>query len=110
MVWSIAFSLSIFALINLLNEFNVTGLVQVLTTASVSVMPYVFNMVALKTSEAKTKALNDQLKMKVKLMVEDLTRKHPELARTVLIMEDDDDTTANNLSIVEENIQYESSV
>ena len=110
MVWSIAFSLSIFALINMLNEFNVTGLVQVVTTASVSVMPHVFNMVASKTSEAKTKAWNDQLKMNVKYMVEDLTREDPELARTVLIMEDDDDATANSISIVEANIQYESSV
>ena len=110
MVWSIAFSLSIFVLINLLNEFNVIALVQVVTTASVSVMPHVFNMVASKTSEAKTKAWNEQLKMNVKYMVEDLTRENPELARTVLIMEENDDATANSISIVEENIQYESSV
>ena len=110
MVWSTAFSLSIFALINLLNEFNVTGLVQIVTTASVGVMPYIFNMVASKTSEAKTKAWNEQLKMNVKYMVEDLTREDPELGRTVLIMEEDDDATANSISIVEENIQYESSV
>ena len=110
MVWSIAFSLGIFALINLLNELNVNGLVQIVTTASVSVMPHVFNMVASKTSEAKTKAWNDQLKMNVKYMVEALTREDPELARTVLIMEEDDDATANSISVVEENIQYESSV
>ena len=108
MIWSIAFSLIIFALINMLNEFNVTGLV--VTTASLGVMPYIFNMVLSKTSEAKTKAWNDQLKMNVKYMVERLTREDPELGRTVLIMEEDDDATANNLSIVEENIQYESSV
>ena len=114
MVWSIAFSLSIFALINMLNEFNVTGLFRIVTTASLGVMPYIFNMVGLKTSEAKTKAWNDQLKINVKYMVEDLTREDPELARTVLIMEEemeeDDDATANSISIVEENIQYESSV
>ena len=110
MVWSIAFSLGIFALINLLNELNVNGLVQIVTTASVSVMPHVFNMVASKTSEAKTKAWNDQLKMNVKYMVEALTREDPKLARTVLIMEEDDDATANSISVVEENIQYESSV
>ena len=99
MVWSIAFSLSIFALINMLNEFNVTGLVQVVTTASVGVMPYIFNMVASKTSEAKTKAWNEQLKMNVKYMVEGLTREDPELARTVLIMEQDNDLT------IDENVQ-----
>ena len=114
MVWSIAFSLSIFALINLLNEFNVNGLVQVVTTASVSVMPHVFNMVASKTSEAKTKAWNEQLKVNVKYMVEDLTREDPELARTRLIMEEEmeenDDATANNPTVIEKNDQYESSV
>ena len=99
MVWSIAFSLSIFALINMLKEFNVTGLVQIVTTASVGVMPYIFNMVASKTSEAKTKAWNEQLKMNVKYMVEGLTREDPELARTVLIMEQDNDLT------IDENVQ-----
>ena len=99
MVWSIAFSLSIFALINMLNEFNVTGLVQIVTTASVGVMPYIFNMVASKTSEAKTKAWNEQLKMNVKYMVEGLTREDPELGRTVLIMEQDNDLT------IDENVQ-----
>ena len=99
MVWSIAFSLSIFALINMLNEFNVTGLAQVVTTGSLGVMPHIFNMVGSKTSEAKTKAWNEQLKMNVKYMVEDLTREDPELARTVLIMEQDDDVT------IDENVQ-----
>ena len=99
MIWSIAFSLSIFALINMLNEFNVTGLVQIVTTASVGVMPYIFNIVASKTSEAKTKAWNEQLKMNVKYMVEGLTREDPELARTVLIMEQDNDLT------IDENVQ-----
>ena len=105
MFWSIAFSAGIFALINMLNEFNVTGLVQVVTTASLGVMPHIFNIVGSKTSEAKTKAWNEKLKMNVKYMVDDLT---------VLIieeeMEEDDDATAISISIVEENIQYESSV
>ena len=101
MVWSIAFSLGIFALINMLNEFNVTGLVQVVTTASLGVMPHIFNMVASKTNEAKTKAWNEKLKMNVKYMVEDLNRKDPESARTVLIMEEE---------MEEDDIYYESSV
>ena len=96
--WAIAFSLGILALINMLNEFNVTGLVQVVTTASLGVMPHIFNMVALKTSEAKTKAHYENLKLNVKYMVEELIREDPELARTVLIMEqdlDDDKKPAN---------------
>ena len=56
MFWSIAFSLGIFALINMLSEFNVTGVIQVVTTASLGVMPHILNMVGLKTSEERKKA------------------------------------------------------
>ena len=89
MFWAIAFSLGILALMNMLNEFNVTGLVQVVTTASLGVMPHIFNMVGSKTSEAKTKAYNKNLKLNVKYMVEQLIGENPKLARTVLIMEED---------------------
>ena len=102
--WAIAFSLGILALINMLNEFNVTGLVQVVTTASLGVMPHIFNMVGSKTSEAKTKAHNENLKLNVKYMVEELIREDPELARTVLIREQDLDDykrPVNPLLIVE---------
>ena len=104
MFWAIAFSLGILALINMLNEFNVTGLVQVVTTASLGVMPHIFNMVGSKTSEAKTKVHNENLKLNVRYMVEELIREDPELARTVLIMEQDLDDykrPANPLLIVE---------
>ena len=87
--WAIAFSLGILALIKMLSEFNVTGLVQVVTTASLGVMLYIFNMLRSKTSEAKTKAYNENLKLNVKYMVEELIRENPGLARTVLIMEED---------------------
>ena len=102
MFWAIAFSLGILALINMFNEFNVTGLVQVVTTASLGVMPQIFNMVGSKTSEAKTKAHNENLKLNVKYMVQELIREDPELARTVLIKEQDLDdykTPANPLLV-----------
>ena len=89
MFWAIAFSSGILALINMMNEFNVTGLVQVVTTASLGVIPHIFNMVGSKTGEAKTKAYNQNLELNVKYMVEELIRENPELARTVLIMEQD---------------------
>ena len=118
MFWSIAFSSGIFMLMYILNKFHVGGLVQIVITASLGVMPHILNMVALKANEERKKAWNEKLKLNVKYMVEDLTRENPELGRTVLIMEgrtvlimeDDDDATANNLGIVEENIQCESSV
>ena len=85
--WAFAFSFAILKLIEMLNEFNVTGVVQVITTASLGVMPHIFNMIALKTSEEKKKAREEKLKLNVKYMVEDLLREDPELARTVLIIQ-----------------------
>ena len=89
MFWSIAFSLGIFALINMLNQFNVTGLVQVVTTASLGVMPHIFNIVGLKTSEEGKKAWNEKFKFNVKNLVEELICEDPALARTMLIIEQD---------------------
>ena len=90
MFWSIAFSSGIFMLMYMLNEFNVSGLVQIVITASLGVMPHILNMVALKTNEERKKAWTEELKLNVKYMVEDLTRDDPALARTVLIIEQDD--------------------
>jgi hypothetical protein len=107
--WSFVFSFSILQLINMLNEFNVTGVVQVVTTASLGIMPHIFNMIASKISEERKKASEENLKLNVEYMVEDLIRKHPKRARTVLIKEDDNDSTTSVGEVVE-NIQYESSV
>ena len=96
MFWSIAFSLVIFALINMLNESNVTGLVQVMTTASLGVLPHIFNMVGLKTNEERKKAENEKLKSNVKFMVKELIGKDPKLARRLLIIEQDDDVIKEN--------------
>ena len=100
--WYFVFSFGIFHLINMLNEFNVTGVVQVVTTASLGIIPHIFNMVGLKTSEERKKAWEERLKLNVNYMVEDLIREDPELARTVLIKDGDNEVVAN--------IQYESSV
>ena len=89
--WSFVFSFGIFKLINMLNEFNVTGVVQVVTTESLGIMPHIFNIVASKISEERKKASDEKLKLNVKYMVEDLIRADPELARTVLIKEEDND-------------------
>ena len=91
--WAFAFSFGILKLIEMLNEFNVPGVVQVITTASLGVMPHIFNMIALKTSEEKKKAREEKLKLNVKYMVEDLLRENPELARTVLIIQQNNGTT-----------------
>ncbi|CAB4036203.1 Hypothetical predicted protein [Paramuricea clavata] len=107
--WSFVFSFGILQLINMLNELNVTGVVQVVTTASLGIMPHIFNMVASKRSEERKKAWEEELKLNVKYMVEDLIREDPELARTILIKDGDNDGTTSVGEVVE-NIQYESSV
>ena len=98
--WAFAFAFGILKLIEMLNEFNVTGVVQVITTASLGVMPHIFNMIALKTSEEKKKAREENLKLNVKYMVEDLLRADPELGRTVLIIQQNNDATT-----ADENVQ-----
>ena len=109
MVWSIAFSLGIFALINMLNKFNVTGLVQVVTTASVGIMPHILNMVALKTSEARTKAKNENFKLNIKNMVEELIGQDQKLARTVLKIEQEDDVIIENNNAITDDENTEDS-
>ena len=100
MFWSIAFSLGIFALINMLNEFGITGVIQVVTTASLGVMPHILNMVGLKTSEERKKAKNEKLKLNVKYMVEKLILKDSKLAQAVLITEQNDDKRPYKISFV----------
>ena len=67
---AVVFSFAIFQWIILLREFEVTGFVQVLTTASLSVMPRIFNMATLKTSEQMKEAWKEKMKLNVKYMVE----------------------------------------
>ena len=65
-----AFSFAIFQLIIMLREFEVTGFVQVLTTASLGVMPHIFNTARLKTSEQMKVAWKEKIKLNVKYMIE----------------------------------------
>ena len=90
MFWSIAFSSGIFMLMYMLSKFHVGALFQIVITASLGVMPHVFNMLVLKANEERKKAWNEKLKLNVKYMVEELIREDRELARTVLIIEQDD--------------------
>ncbi|CAB4025685.1 Hypothetical predicted protein [Paramuricea clavata] len=93
--WSFAFSFGILQLINMLNEFNVTGVVQVVTTASLGIIPHIFNIVGLRTSEESKKAWEEKLKLNVKYMVEESVGEDSKRARTVLIMEEHDDGTTS---------------
>jgi hypothetical protein len=98
-LWVVAFSCGIFELVNMLHAFHITAAVQVVTTASVGIMPRVFSMVALKISKEKDKAWNEKLKLNVKYILEGLIGMNEVRAKTVLIIQDNDDTIAGNLII-----------
>ena len=79
--WSITFSYGILKLISMLNEFNSTVVVQIMTTAILAVMPHILEKVlALKMKERK-KARYELLKANVKHMVKELIREDPKLAQ-----------------------------
>ena len=98
-LWVVGFSYGIFELVNMLHAFHITAAVQVVTTASVGIMPRVFSMVALKISKEKDKAWNEKLKLNVKYILEGLIGMNEVRAKTVLIIQDNDDTIAGNLII-----------
>ena len=96
-----AFSFALFVLINMLHDFHITATIQVITTASLGIMPHVFNMVASKTSEEREKAWIEKLKLNVKYLVEEQTTpEDPDRVKTVLIIQDSDDSVAENIRLL----------
>jgi hypothetical protein len=71
-------------ILTVLQNYHVTPVVKVLTTMSVSVLPYIFNSLALQTSEEEKRAWNERRKMNVKRVVEELISEDLKFARTVL--------------------------
>jgi hypothetical protein len=106
------FAYGIFELVNTLHALKFSAVVGVLITFSVSIVPYIFNMEKLNTSEARKKAWLENIKLNVKYIVEEPTLEDPELARTVLIIQDkSNDTVDREQETAYENVlQYESSV
>ena len=106
------FAYCIFELVNTLHALKISAVVQVLITVSVSIVPYIFNMEKLNTSEARKKAWLEKMKLNVKYIVEELTLEDPELARTVLIIQDKSNGTVDREqeTAYENVLQYESSV
>ena len=94
-----AFSYIIFQLIIMLREFEVTGFIQVLITASVGVMPHILNMATMKTSEQMKQAWKEKMKLNVKYMVDELVHDDLELAQTEVIIpwREDDKQIFNEL-------------
>ena len=95
-----AFSYGMFEVVNMLHSFHITAAVQVVATAWVGVMPHIFSIVALKISEKRDKAWNEKLEINVKHIVRSLTVEKPELAQTVVIVQERDDVVAENVKLL----------
>ena len=65
-------------------KYNATPVVKVLTTLSVSVLPYIFNSITLKLSDEEKRALDERLRLNVKRMVDKLIAEDPEHSKIVL--------------------------
>ena len=61
-------------MINILERTDISGTVKVITTMSVSVLPYILNVVAGKLSEERKKAQNEVQKIKVEKLMSELTQ------------------------------------
>jgi hypothetical protein len=84
-------SISVFAyiiltLVRVLQANDVSPTVQLLTTFSVSVFPYVMNTVASKKGDEQRDAWKEQLKHRVKPLVDELTTDKPDLREIQLIV------------------------
>ena len=63
-------------------EYNATPVVKVLTTMSISVLPYIFNSVTLGLSEEEKRARDEGLKLKIRRVVDKLIAEDSELSKT----------------------------
>ena len=76
------FSYLTLTLVRVLQASDVSPTVQLLTTVSVSAFPYIMNIVGAKKGEDQKDAWKEQLKQRVKPLVDKLTAGKPELRRT----------------------------
>jgi hypothetical protein len=87
LLWLIVFTYTIYELVIMLQKFNITATVQLMVTASISILPLIINIMAGKINNEQTKdAWKKELKLKVKHMVSELTDVHQDLAKTFLII------------------------
>ena len=70
----------------MLHKFHITAAVQVVATASISIVPFIFKIVTWNDSNEQTKDVwKEELKLNVKHMVKKLTVNDRELGKTFLI-------------------------
>ena len=84
------FALLMFTVINILRTADISGTVKVITTMSVSVVPYILSVVAAKISEEKKNAQNEVQKIKVEKLVSKLTESTDQVYQIYMEMSDDE--------------------
>lgn len=102
------FSIVFVYIITVLQRNHATSVVKVLTTMSVSVIPYIYNSVVLKSSEEQKRAWDERLKINVKRVVDELIAEDPELATTVLTIRPyKNETTGVQRSDIEDSTEHD---
>ena len=84
------FAYFLFTIVKILNTADVSGTVKVISTMSVSVLPYIFNVVAAKNSEGEEEAQNEVQKIKVEKLVSELTEGTDQVHQIYMEMSDDE--------------------
>ena len=86
LLWLFVFSYTTYELVNMLHKFHITAAVQVMVTASISILPLIFKIVAWNISNEQTKDVwKEEIKLNVKHMVKKLVDNNGELGKTFLI-------------------------
>mgnify|MGYP002804069528 FL=1 len=86
LLWLSVFSYTTYELVNMLHKFHITAAVQLVVTASISIFPLIFKIVAWNINNEQTKDVwKEELKLNVKHMVKNLTDNNEELGKTFLI-------------------------
>ena len=100
MFWMLLFSYGILELTRRLHSFNATAAVQVVATAIVAILPYVFNTIFWnKGGKAKEDSLEEYLEQNVKRMVNKFKADHPDLNMVLTVeMHEQDFNTGNFFS------------
>ena len=98
MFWMLLFSYGILELTHRLHSFNATAAVQVVATAIVAILPYVFNTIFWnKGGKAKEDSLEEYLEQNVKRMVNKFKADHPDLNMVLTVeMHEQDFNTGNS--------------
>ena len=86
MVCVAAFAYFVLTLVEILQASDISPTVQMITTFSVSALPYIMNTFAGKNGDEEKSAWKENLQAEVKYLVKKRIADNPELARTSIVV------------------------